>query len=112
MTDAVNRKEDGVGTAHNPSEQPLAFLHTTIMVEKFRLRLFNKGPNVMDVPVTPPDIEESSALEIGRKGALALRISALWRRELCFGSSQFVTQLLGLRIGVAQRRLGLGQAGT
>ena len=112
MTDAVNRKEDGVGAAHDPGEQPLAFLHTTVVLEKFRLCLLNTGPNVMDVPMTPPDIEESSALEMGRKGALALRISALWGRELCFGSSQFVTQLLGLRIGVAQRRLGLRQAGT
>ena len=48
VTDAVNRKKDGVGAAHDPGEQPLTFLHATIVVQKFSLRLFNKGPNTAE----------------------------------------------------------------
>jgi hypothetical protein len=112
VTDAVHRKEDGVGAAHDPGEQPLAFLYTTIVMQKFGLCLLNKGPNALDVPMTPPDVQEASALEIGGKGLLALRVSLLWGRELRFGSSQFVTELLGLRLGVAPRCLGLRQGDT
>src|SRR5712691_7570842 len=77
VTDAVHRKEDGVGAAHDPGQQPLAFLHATIVVQQFSLRLLNKGPDAMDVPRTPPDVQESSALEMGWKGPLAIRVSAL-----------------------------------
>ena len=112
VTDAVNRKEDGVGTAHDPGEQPLAFLYTTIVVQEFSLCLLNKSPNAPDVPMTPPDVQEASALEIGGKGPLALRVSILWGCKLRFGSGPFVTKLLGLRIGVTQRCLGLRQGGT
>ena len=112
MTDAVNRKEDGVGAAHDSGEQPLAFLYTTIVVQKFSLCLLHKGPNALDVPMTSPDVQESNTLEIGGKGPLALRVSVLWGRELRFDSGQFVTELLDLRLGVAQRCLGLRQGGT
>jgi hypothetical protein len=67
VTDAVNRKKDGIGAAHDPGEQPLAGLHATIVVQKFSVRLLNKGPNTRDVPRAPPDVEEASALEIGRR---------------------------------------------
>ena len=59
VTDAVNRK-DGVGAAYNPGEQPRVLLHTTIVVQKFSLRLLNKA-RIRDVPRTPPDVQESSA---------------------------------------------------
>ena len=73
------------------------------MVQKLRLHPLNKGPNMMDVPLTPPDVQESSAFESGWKRYWAIGVSTLWGRELCFGSRQLVTQLLGLCIGVAQR---------
>jgi len=112
VTDAVDRKEDGVGTADDPGEQPLAFLYATIVVQKFSLCLLDKGTNALDVSMTPPDVEEASALKRGRQGPLALRVSVLWGRELRFGGGQFVTELLGLRIGVVQRCLGLSQGGA
>ena len=59
-----------------------------------------------------PDVEESSALERGRKAPLAIRVRTLWRRELRFGSGQFVTQVLGLLMGVAPRSVGLRQGST
>jgi len=100
VADAVNRKKDGVGAAHNPGEQSLAFLHATIVVQKLSLGLFDKGPNALDVPMTPSNVQESSAFERGRKGPRVICVSALWGRELRFSSGQFVTQLLSLRIGI------------
>ena len=86
VTDAVNRKKDSIGAAYDPCEQPLTFLHATIMVQKFSLHLLNKGPNALDMPLAPPDVQESSPLEMGGEGLLALHLSTLWRRELRFGS--------------------------
>ena len=41
---------------------------------------------MLDVPRTPAHIEESSALEMGRQGPVAIYVRTLWRRELCLGS--------------------------
>jgi hypothetical protein len=57
-------------------------------------------------------IQESSALERGGKAPLAIRVRTLWGRELRFGSGQFVTQVLGVLMGVAPRCVGFRQGGT
>ena len=77
VTDAVNRKKDSIGAAYDPCEQPLTFLHATIMVQKFSLHLLNKGPNALDMPLAPPDVQESSTLEMGGEWLLALHIRTL-----------------------------------
>src|SRR5262245_34326672 len=112
VTDAIDWKEDSVGTAHNPGEQTFTLLHTAIVVQPFSLCALDKGPNVMDVPETSPDVEKSSSLERGETAPLTIRVRTLRGRELCFGSSQFVTQVLGMFIGVAQRCVGLRQGRT
>ena len=65
----------------------------------------------MDVPRAPAHVEESSALERGRKGPLAICVSTWGGESWASAAANSSRRLLGLRIGVAPRRLGLRQGG-
>lgn len=58
MADAIDRKQNDVGAAHETRQSPIPIIDAAIVIQKFRTGALRRGTNVINLICSAANIKE------------------------------------------------------